>query len=303
MKPVLFALPGNEALAGALSRCSGWEEGSWELRAFPDGESHVRFVSEVAGREVILVCSLDRPDEKVVRLWLAACVARELGAARVGLVAPYLAYLRQDARFRPGEGVTARHFARLLGAAVDWLVTVDPHLHRIRSLGEVYAIATRVVPAAPPIAQWIRAHVTAPVVVGPDEESAQWAAEVAAAAGCPWTTLRKTRRGDRDVEVSVPRLEQWQGRTAVLVDDIASTGKTMMAAAARIRAAGMAPPVCIAVHALFAGTAHQDLLDAGVGAVVSTTTVAHVSNRIDLAEPIAAAAGALLAGGAGAQSA
>jgi ribose-phosphate pyrophosphokinase len=298
MMPVLFALPGNEAMARALCRCSGWAEGKWELRAFPDGESHVRFVSEVAGREVILVCSLDRPDEKVVRLWLAACVARELGAVRVGLVAPYLAYMRQDARFRPGEGVTARHFARLLGAVVDWLVTVDPHLHRIGSLDEIYTIPARVVPAAPAIAQWIRAHVAAPVVIGPDEESAQWAAEVADAAGCSWTTLRKTRRGDRDVEVSVPLLGQWQGLTAVLVDDIASTGKTMMAAAALIRAAGMAPPVCIAVHALFAAGAHEDLLGAGVGTVVSTDTVAHVSNRIDLAGPIAAAAATLVADGA-----
>lgn len=300
MKPVLFALPGNEAMARALCRAGGWQEGGWELRTFPDGESHVRFGSDVAGREVILVCSLDRPDEKVVRLWLAASVARELGAVRVGLVAPYLAYMRQDARFRPGEGVTARHFARLLGAAVDWLVTVDPHLHRIHSLDEIYAIPSRVVPAAPAIAQWIRERVAAPVVIGPDEESAQWAAEVAGAAGCPWTTLRKTRRGDRDVEVSVPRLEQWQERTAVLVDDIASTGKTMMAAAARVRAAGMAPPVCIAVHALFAEGAYDELLDAGAGTVVSTTTVAHVSSRIDLADSIAAAAEGLLASRTGA---
>lgn len=299
MTPLLFALPGSEAIGAALCRARGWEAGNWELRAFPDGESHVRFGSEVAGRALVLVCSLDRPDEKLVRLYLAASVARELGAARIGLVAPYLAYLRQDSRFHAGEGVTARHVARLLGSVVDWLVTVDPHLHRIHSLDEIYAIPSAVVPAAPAIAAWIRAHVAQPLVIGPDEESGQWVAAVAAAAGCPGITLQKTRHGDRDVTVSVPLLDQWRGRQPVLVDDIASTGRTMMAAAGCLRAAGMAPPVCIAVHALFAGDAYAELLGAGVARVVCTDTIAHPSGRIGMAGPIGEACAALLGAGGG----
>ncbi|WP_305824715.1 ribose-phosphate pyrophosphokinase [Massilia brevitalea] len=298
MKPLLFALPGNEAMAAALCRAGGFEAGRWELRSFPDGESHVRFLSEVGGREVVLVCSLDRPDDKVVRLYLAAWVARELGAARVGLVAPYLAYMRQDARFHPGEGVTAKHFARLLSSAVDWLVTVDPHLHRIASLDQVYSIPARVVPAAPELARWIGARVPRPVLVGPDEESAQWVAEVAAVIGCPWITLRKDRHGDREVTVSVPQMGPWRVCTPVLVDDIASTGRTLVAAVARIRDAGMGTPVCVVVHPLFAGDAYQALLGAGVEKIIGTNTVAHPSGVIDMAEAICSAAGELLAAGA-----
>lgn len=296
MSPLLFALPGNEAMLSALCRECGWEAGSWIVRAFPDGETHVRFLSEVAGREVVLVCSLDRPDAKALRLYLAACVARELGAARIGLVLPYLAYMRQDARFHPGEGITAGHFARLLSGIGDWMVTVDPHLHRIPSLDRIYAIPTRVAPAAPAIARWIAAQVADPVLIGPDEESEQWVAGVAAAVGCPYTTLRKERRGDREVSVSAPELAQWRARTPVLVDDIASTAKTMIAAAARIREAGMAPPVCIAVHALFAEATYEELQAAGVAAVVATDTVAHPSAAIGMAAAIGAAASALLAG-------
>jgi ribose-phosphate pyrophosphokinase len=289
MPRLLFAMPGNEAMAAALCRAGAGVLGDWEVRRFPDGESHVRFLSEVRGRELAIVCSLDRPDDKLIALYLAACVARELGARHIGLVLPYLAYMRQDKQFHAGEGITAAHIARLLSGVCDAMVTVDPHLHRITDLSEVYSVATRVVHAAGPIGAWIKAHVALPILIGPDAESAQWVAQVAAVVGCPYTTLQKTRAGDRDVAVSIPAIDPARGHTPVLVDDIASTARTMMAAAARLQELGMAPPVCVAVHALFAGTAHAELLGARVAAVVSCDTVPHPSNQISMAGSIAEA--------------
>jgi ribose-phosphate pyrophosphokinase len=294
MTPILFAMPGNEALAGQMCRSRTWEAGMWELRRFPDGESYVRYLSDVRGRDVVIVCTLADPDAKAIALYLAACVARELGASRVGLVVPYLAYMRQDKAFHPGEGVTAVHFARLLSCACDWLVTVDPHLHRIQCMDEVYAVPTRVVHAAPSIASWISAHVPLPLLVGPDEESEQWVSEVAALVGCPFTLLKKIRTGDHSVEVSVPVVAAWRGRSPVLVDDIASTARTMMAAAARLREAGLNPPWCIVVHPLFAGDAYAALCGAGVTGVVSSNTILHRSNVIDMSAPIAGAIDTLL---------
>lgn len=66
--------------------------------------------------------------------------------------------MRQDKRFRPGEAITSRTYARLLSSSLDFLVTVDPHLHRWHSLDELFAIRTRVVAAAPAIAGWQRRH-------------------------------------------------------------------------------------------------------------------------------------------------
>jgi ribose-phosphate pyrophosphokinase len=121
VKPLLLAFPGNEALAEELRRALEAESVSYELRRFPDGESYLRIDSDV----------------------------RELGAASVGIVAPYLAYMRQDCRFRAGEAITSTSFARELSARFDWLVTVDPHLHRRSRPGEIYAIpATHVLAAA-----------------------------------------------------------------------------------------------------------------------------------------------------------
>jgi ribose-phosphate pyrophosphokinase len=295
MIPILFPMPGNEAFALHLDRAISCEVGQMEMRRFPDGESYIRLLSPVRGRDVIFVCTLDRPDEKMISLYLAISIARELGARRVGLVAPYLAYMRQDARFQEGEGVTSVHFARFISDFCDWLVTVDPHLHRHHKLNEIYSIPTKVVRAAPGIADWIAEHVDRPIIVGPDAESEQWAAKVAKAVGCRYTVLNKVRKGDRDVTVSALDSSNWQDGTPVLVDDITSTGQTMIAAVAGLKEAGLPPPICIAVHPIFAGTAYADLQAAGVERIVSCNTIAHASNQIDLSDAVGIAAVELMA--------
>ncbi|WP_426344659.1 ribose-phosphate pyrophosphokinase [Pseudoduganella sp. R-32] len=289
MTPILFALPGNEAMTAQLSALLGWEQGSLQVRRFPDGESYVRYHSEVKGRQVVLVCTLDRPDDRFMPLYFAASIARDLGAASVGLVAPYLAYMRHDAIFNPGEGITSAHFARLVSGVFHWMVTIDPHLHRHHDLAEIYTIPTRVVRAAPAISQWIAANVPQPLVIGPDSESEQWASEVARGAGCPFIVLEKVRRGDHDVEVSVPDTERWLHHTPVIVDDIASTARTMIAAVGHVRRAGLPPPVCVAVHPLFAGSAYEDLQASGVARTASCDTVPHSSNAIPVASLLAPA--------------
>lgn len=286
---VVLALPGGAPLATALARSlrCGWSE--LALHHFPDGETGVRIDAEVKGCRVMLAGSLDQPDAKTLPLIFAADAARELGASQVGLVAPYLAYMRQDKRFHPGEAVTSRSYARLLSASLDFLVTVDPHLHRVHGLDEIYSIRTQVVPAAPTIARWLSGHVASPWLIGPDQESAQWVAEVARLANAPWTVLRKTRRGDRDVGVRLASPERWPGRVPVLLDDIISTGETMLAATRLLVKAGLGAPLCIAVHALFDAQAHRRLLEGGVSRVLTCDTVTHPSNAIRMTPLLARA--------------
>jgi ribose-phosphate pyrophosphokinase len=272
-----------------------------DTRSFPDGETYLRLAADPTGREVVLVCTLDRPDPKFLPMTFAATTARQLGAARVGLVAPYLAYMRQDRRFHQGEAVTSGIFATLLSSTFDWLVTVDPHLHRHKSLGEIYSIPSRVVRSAPILGGWIAANAPAPLVIGPDVESEQWVSEVAARANAPHRLLRKERRGDRDVEIFVPDLHEFSGRTPVLVDDIVSSGRTMLETARHLRAQGMAPPICIAVHALLAADAYRDLAEVS-GAIVSSNTVAHETNRIDVSMRLADAVAAAVDAGDGRSS-
>jgi ribose-phosphate pyrophosphokinase len=294
MTPLLFTLPGNERLASLLAPLIGAESGKAVLRRFPDGETYWRYETPVAGRSVALLCTLDRPDDKALPLLFAAAAARDLKAARVGLIAPYLAYMRQDHRFQPGEAITSGTFAKIVSGEIDWLVTVDPHLHRRSSLDEIYSVPSRALHAAPLIAQWIGDNIEKPLLIGPDRESEQWVAAVARGAEAPHIVLRKVRRGDRQVEVSVPDLAPWRERTPVLVDDIISTGQTMIVTVKHLKNTGLPPPVCIGVHGIFAGNALEELTQAGAARVVTTNTIAHASNGIDISGLLAEAVRALV---------
>ena len=289
---VLIAVPGSEASADRLGVRLGLEVIAPEVRQFPDGELYVRIGRDALDGDAVIVGNLH--GDNFLRVAFLAGTARDLGAARVGLVAPYLAYMRQDSRFKPGEGVTAAYFARLVSSTVDWLVTVDPHLHRYDSLDGIYSIPTTIARAAPAIARWIAGEVQHPVLVGPDSESAQWVSAVAAQCGAPYLILEKTRRGDRDVSISAPG-GPWNGHTPVLVDDIVSTGRTMLEATRQLRAAGSAPPMCIAIHAVFADAVNDELVAAGARGIVTCDTIPHASNRICVADPLAEAVRARLA--------
>lgn len=283
MNTIILALPGAESLAETLAQQLHCAASTLELHRFPDGEVVVRLRTSVAGQRVLLVGHLDRPDDKTLALVFAADAARELGATELGLVAPYLPYMRQDDRFRPGEAITSRSYARLLSSTVDFLVTVDPHLHRWPSLDAIYTIRSRVVAAAPAIADWLQREVPQAVVVGPDSESEQWVADVAGRMGAPWAVMSKERRGDRDVSVRMPPGLDPAGRTPVLLDDIVSSGHTMATACVALREAGWAPPMCVAVHALMDAAGLDLLHRSGAARIVSCDTVPHPTNAIGMA--------------------
>ncbi|ALD20644.1 ribose-phosphate pyrophosphokinase [Hymenobacter sp. DG25A] len=287
MRPLLLALPGNEALTQELAYQLGTSLADYTLRSFPDGETYVQLHTPVAGRTLVLVCTLAQPNPQLVPLYFLAETARDLGARRVYLLAPYLAYMRQDARFQPGEGITSAYFARLLSGFLDGLLTVAPHLHRWHQLRDIYSMPTQALHATGPLAQYVRMQVTQPVLIGPDSESKQWVAAIAREAGCPFLVLNKQRHGDRSVKIAPPDVARFQHHTPVVVDDIISTARTMIATVQHLRRAGLPAPVCLGIHALFVGASYQELMAAGAGPVVTCNTVPHPSNAINLAPLLA----------------
>jgi ribose-phosphate pyrophosphokinase len=283
---LILPLPGNETFAARLAEAGGWKIGSIESRRFPDGESYVRILSDIDSGSVDLVCTLAHPDDSFLRLAFSADAARSLGAREVTLIAPYLSYMRQDRRFKPGEGLSSKTFARLLSSIFDRLITVDPHLHRYPALSALYTMPTNTLHAAPLLADWIAAEIQKPLVIGPDEESEQWVSAIAARVGAPYTVLNKIRHGDRSVDVALPDLSPWRGCQPVLVDDIASSGGTLIEAARRIPLQGFPRPACVVVHGIFADESYQRL-QALAERVVSTDSVPHESNAIGLASLVA----------------
>ncbi|TSE27943.1 ribose-phosphate diphosphokinase [Tepidimonas aquatica] len=280
---LLAALQARNPAAG-----EPWRLGVIERHRFPDGELRVRLPPALPPA-VAVYRSLHQPNEKLVELLLLAPAARELGAQRLWLVAPYLAYMRQDMAFSPGEVVSQRQVGRWLASVFDGLITVDPHLHRVATLVEAVPLAqAQVLSAAPLLAQTVAARRPGALLLGPDEESEQWVRQAAAAAGLQAAVCRKVRHGDRDVQVQLPPLDM-RGRAVVIVDDMASTGRTVAQAAAALRAAGAASVDVAVTHALFVGDALAALRAAGVGEVWSTDSVPHASNAVFLAPLLARA--------------
>ncbi|CAN7276830.1 ribose-phosphate pyrophosphokinase [Mesorhizobium caraganae] len=283
MTRVLLPFPLQRTLTDAIAPLLGARTGRLDWRHFPDGESLVTVEQDLDGVDVALVASLRNPDELALPLRFAAATAREFGARSIGLIAPYLAYMRQDKRFNPGEAVSAPMFARFLADSFDWLVTADPHLHRIPRLSELFRIPARAVATAPLISEWIRDNIPNAVLIGPDGESSQWVSDVADRAGVAYQILAKIRRGDRDVDVSLPSIDAARSRTPIIVDDIASSGRTMIETLNHLRQLGLPPAVCIVIHPVFAQNAYAQLLAAGAERVVSTDSIPHPSNAISLA--------------------
>jgi ribose-phosphate pyrophosphokinase len=224
-----------------------------------------------------------------VELLLVARTARQLGATQLTLVAPYLAYMRQDIAFNPGEVVSQRVVGAFLAGLFDAVITVDPHLHRVATLEEAVPVPRAVVlSGAPLLADWIATRVEKPLLVGPDEESAQWIAQAAAQHQFDFAVCRKVRHGDRHVEVALPTVDV-KGRNVVLLDDVASSGHTLAEATRLLLAAGASRVDVAVTHALFADEALQLVKTAGVSEVWSTDCIAHSTNTVSMASAIAAA--------------
>ncbi|MBI4450830.1 ribose-phosphate diphosphokinase [Candidatus Woesearchaeota archaeon] len=285
---IVLSLSGGCAFGRQLARCLKAKHVVAKDSFFPDGEVYVRIPVPIKGRRVIVVQTLHpNPNDRLLELFFALKTCRELGASRVDAVVPYLAYMRQDKRFKPGEAVSNRLSALLYDA--DALYSFDPHLHRAAKLKEIFRIRAVKLSANTAIADYAKKHYPAAVLVGPDLESYKWARAVAEMNNQDFVILEKRRLGSRRVRITGKNLGVLKGREAVLVDDMASTGHTLVEAARVVRRAGGRVKAAICVHPLFVEDAVNRLKKAGIGKIISTNTIPHSTNRIDVS-PIAAEA-------------
>jgi len=275
--------------AHKLARRLGIPAHPAELHRFPDGEIKLRLAP--AARTCLLYLPLDRPNEKLIALVLAAESLRRGGAQRLVLVAPYLCYMRQDAAFQEGEAVSQRTIAGLIGRYVERVVTIEAHLHRTRCLKAIFpTIEAANINAAPAMAEALHGSIDPQtVIVGPDEESRPWVEDLARRLNLASTTGRKERGGDDSVTISILDSKRLRGRPALIVDDIVSTGATLAECAAAVRSAGALPIDAIVTHALFAAEEMQRFACAGIRTVRSAETVPHPSNAIPVDSLLAAA--------------
>lgn len=286
--PLVLGFPEYAEQGRRLAARAGLDYAQVQVHRFPDGESRVRLPADLPPRT--LFCrSLDRPNYKLVELALAAQTARDLGAKDLTLVAPYLCYMRQDMAFEPGEAVSQRIIGRMLAELFNGLITVDPHLHRIARLEEAVPVQrVSCLTAAPLVGDCIAKGRSDTLLVGPDMESEQWVANIAGELALDYSIGVKERLGDRRVRVRFPDID-CRGRRVVLVDDVASTGRTLESATEALAPMEPASVSAFVTHALFLEGALERLRAAGVAEVWSTDSIPHATNRLHLDSLLAGA--------------
>lgn len=278
------SIAGGENLARAL----GLAYLPIELHRFPDGESLVRMPA--FADEAILYRSLDRPNDKLIEIILAAAEMRRQGTRHLTLVAPYLPYMRQDIAFRPGEAVSQKIIGALLTPYFDRFIAVDPHLHRTHSLDTVFPgrDASALTAAALMGQHLASAGMTQnAILVGPDEESTPLVRTAAEAADAEWLVARKVRHGDNDVTIELQATPSLQGRRAIIIDDVISSGGTILTCTGLLRGRGAARVDVCTTHALYGADVAAAFAQAGIGEVISCDGVPHPSNRMALAPLLA----------------
>lgn len=291
---MLLYFEDQAAPARAIADAAGMPSKPVQRHRFPDGEVRITLPAALP-QHVVIYRSLDHPNEKLVELLLAARTARALGAQHLTLVAPYLAYMRQDMEFHPGEAVSQGIVGRFLAGLFDAAITVDPHLHRVATLQEAMPLRqAKVLCGADSLSDWVVLRHKDAILVGPDAESEQWVARAAARHGLQYMVCSKVRSGDHDVAITLGT-GVVKGRATVIMDDVASTGQTVAAAARLLRSADAASIDAAVTHALFAPDALARIHSAGVAQVWTTDCIVHPTNAVAMALPLAHALAEILA--------
>ena len=271
-----------------FAETAGFSSAVVDRHRFPDGELKLRLPASLPAK-VIVYRSLVNPNEKLIELLFVAQTARQLGASDLTLIAPYLAYMRQDIAFQEGEVVSQKIIGRFLAQVFDSLATIDPHLHRVATLEEASPVKRAItLSGAPLLGDYIAQQIPDAFLLGPDSESAQWIASAAKKHGFDHAACEKIRRGDKDVQVQLPAVDL-KGRRVVILDDVASSGRTIAKATHAALEAGATSVDVAVTHALFADDALQVIREAGVRHIWSTDCIAHESNVVSIAAMLAEA--------------
>ena len=285
MSASIQSLPSSSRDAAGLAARLGVPFHEIAIHAFPDGE--IRVTAGPASATTIIYASLDRPNDKLIALLFAAEALRRGAAKRLVLVAPYLCYMRQDTAFHEGEAISQKVIGPLLARCIDRVVTVDAHLHRTPDITAVFpGIQSDNLSAMPAISDALRKTGLDPstVVVGPDAESLPWVSDLAGRLGLSHAVATKTRRGDRSVAIEFHDTARIAGRPALIVDDIVSSGGTIIACAKALTAAGVTAIDAVVTHALFPEAVCTQMTSSGIRSIRSTHSVPHVTNAIMLDE-------------------
>ena len=270
-------------LAKELASVMGCDYIQAATTTFPDGECYTRIDAEKLDDDVVIVQTTS-PDSKLIELLLLQDAVRRLGAKSITLVIPYFGYARQDRVFKPGEPESAKVMCQHLDMNCDRVITVDIHKEAVLNY---FNHPHKDLKAAPVIAEYFKGK-GIDMVLSPDIGAAGRAKMVGEDMGVPYDPLEKTRLSGTDVRIA-PAKADVKGKKVLIVDDMISTGGTIIAAAYALREAGAAGISVACTHGVFVNNAIEKFTGSSLDALLSCNTLNNPVSHISVASLIAEA--------------
>jgi len=276
----------NSPLAKKISLDLHAEYKNIELRIFADGESKIR-LDNMAKKNCIIIHSTYPPtDQHLMQLFMIMYKCKEDGAKDICVVSPYLAYTRQDKIFVDGEIITINLVGKILAClGITKLITIDTHKPNALN----YSFATIDLTAIPSLSSYVKHNLTMnnPIVISPDEGGIERAKKFAGLINANSLSLVKTRdRFTGDVSISLLDQGPLKNCDALIVDDMISTGASIMKTIELLKKYHIGDVYAICTHALLLDDAKQKLLNAGIKEVISTNSIPNEFAKVDLSSVI-----------------
>ena len=291
MTAIVIGCSNSHSLAEKLSKQLKTSYSKLSVDHFPDGEMRIRFTAPLKGKTVLILQSLyPNPNDSLVEFLFAISTAKELGAKKIIAIAPYFAYARQDKRFNEGEAVSNKIVARMIEqAGADAFITVTTHIHRIKSLKEIFRkIPVHNVLLSSEIAEYAKRKKLDKnlLVVGPDWESTPIVEAVAKLLKAETYVFRKHRISGTRIKNFITEGLRCRGKNILLIDDIASTGNTLISVAGILKRHGAKRVDCIVVH-LLEEKGGEKILKNGINSIACSNTVENKFSKIDASKATA----------------
>lgn len=268
----------SQVLATRVARALDVKLVDVKFSRFPDGEHYLQ-AGELDDETIIVGSVTDNDDLVQLLLLIDAC-----DNSRCRLVIPYMAYARQDKRFKRGEALSARAVARAISSGVTDVTTVNIHDTDVL---QYFSAPARNISVASDIGSYIQTlNLNNPLILAPDDGALKFAEGVASVGRWDFDHLEKTRISGVEVRMDPKQLSA-ASRSVVIVDDIISTGGTIVTAAGMLYKQGATDVYTACVHGVLTSGAYARLMASGVRDVICSDTIERACSRVSAADRIA----------------
>jgi len=281
----MLIFPGSRSisLGQAVAQATGFEIGKLEYKHFPDGELYLRLLSNVDGRETVVIQSTRNSDD-LIELFLLLDALQEYKASKVIALVPYLAYARQDKVFLEGEALSAKTILKLIHELADGIITVNCHFLDQAGDAIYHGMEVKNIDAFPLLAEYFRDILHDPILIAPDKGSLRYAEQAAEYMNCKFNHLSKLRLSGEEVSFEEKNLGV-EGKDVLILDDMISTGGTILKAAKLIREQGANSINVGCVHGVF--SKNKEEIASAVDQLVCTDTLPTEFSKVSVAQLLA----------------